>query len=167
MIIDDLASGDSQDVTVEDGDVASAQNDSDQVLPSPDTAIRDLVASPEDRSKEKFVLDDSFEYFERHLFELVSNNKTPNSVTSEFDVEFPSRSLSEHLVQQGLHTVWAHFALHYPIFASQHAEFWTSCGSMREMVQYDPFWLALYFSFLSVSNSHPSTVFLGDFRKVH
>lgn len=107
--------------------------------------------SPEYAQEGEFVLNHSLDAFEEHLFESLRTVRQPSTVSTESDVEFPSRPLSEFLLSQGQKTTsWAHFALHHPTFETEHDIFWESCSSSGQHAQYDPFWLALYFSFLSV-----------------
>jgi hypothetical protein len=97
-------------------------------------------------------LSEDLEIFDNLLFESLSDTRRQSTITADSDVEFPSRSLSKYLLTQGYKTsLWSHFAVHHPTFEREHDLFWDSCVDLNQRRMYDPFWLSLYFSFISVS----------------
>jgi hypothetical protein len=107
------------------------------------------VSIPSDN--ESFFLEDAVD-FEHYLFEKLSDRTQNVGMISLHEVEFPPKELSEHLLRQGsLWTSWIHFALHHPTFEEEHRSFWIECETLQQRVNFDPHWLAVYFSFLSAS----------------
>lgn len=105
-----------------------------------------------DNDTEVIGLSEDLEVFDNLLFESLNDTRRRSTVTADSDVEFPSISLSRHLLAQGYKTSsWSHFAVHHPTFEREHDLFWESCVDLDQRRMYDPFWLSLYFSFISVS----------------
>lgn len=103
------------------------------------------------------VLDDSYDRFDRMLFDSLATTIRPHTIVGEADVKFPSREASNYLLAQGFRTsVWGHFAVHRATFEHEHDVFWTACPDTEHRLAYDPFWLALYFAFISVSLQLPT-----------
>ncbi len=91
-----------------------------------------------------FVLDDTIESFGVHLFDSLTYKHLPCTVTTYEDVEFPTRKQSDYLILQARERIsWIHYALH--------DEFWNRNEGHSARLAYDPAWLAIYFSTLSVS----------------
>lgn len=110
------------------------------------------LSAPRSQYGDDFTLDNTLEDFEKHLFESLTIARQTSSVTSEADVEFPSRQFSNFLLAKGRNTTsWSHFAIHHPTFEVEHHIFWETCSNSRQRAMYEPFWLSVYFSFLSVS----------------
>ena len=88
----------------------------------------------------------------QRLFDETEDGEQASPIKEEADIEFPSRALSEVLVGfAGHETAWNHFAIHVPTFQQEHQQFWESNSSDEtQRSSYDPGWLAVYFSLLSV-----------------
>jgi hypothetical protein len=113
---------------------------------------QELEVSP-NLEDDLFILDDTVESFRCHLFDYLTHNHAPTTVTSYDDVEFPTREHSEHLVNQAEGRIaWVHFALHHPTFEKEHRAFWDERETHEARLAYDAGWLAIYFSVLSVSS---------------
>ena len=107
--------------------------------------------TPSTTSIEPFVLDDNVEELEHYLFQSLHGQNRNSSVNGFEDVVFPSQEESIVLIHRAQQWIsWVHFALHHPTFEEEHATFWTSCATPSQRLSYDPSWLAIYFSLLSV-----------------
>ncbi|PYI13767.1 hypothetical protein BO99DRAFT_451904 [Aspergillus violaceofuscus CBS 115571] len=97
-----------------------------------------------------FVPDSTLLDYLSELFNAVCDSGHPNSVFSPQDIHLPSRELSDRmLAHAGAETTWHHFAIHYPTFMDEHDQFWRWCSNGGEHADYDPHWLAIYFSLLA------------------
>jgi hypothetical protein len=91
------------------------------------------------------------EVFEDKVFDAVRNIHGRSSVTHEAAVLFPSESCSNAFLNHGYKWIsWIHCSLNEPEFAQQHFEYFTG-SQERSTNPTDPLWLAIYFSYLSVS----------------
>jgi len=89
------------------------------------------------------------ESFERELFETVGGTSRASTVFSEDQIQWPSATCVRNLLVYGrTWTSWMHCALHHPTFEAECHDFLEQSGFGKTP---DPFWLAVYFSFLSVS----------------
>lgn len=93
------------------------------------------------------------------LFNATKENAQSSHVTKEADIRFPSRALSDALIDYaGDETVWNHFAIHVPTFREEHRQFWELNLSEAQRPWHDARWLSVYFSLLSVCAHVPTFV---------
>ncbi|KAH8678558.1 hypothetical protein BX600DRAFT_452219 [Xylariales sp. PMI_506] len=84
------------------------------------------------------------------LFAALETTSLPSSVKSTCDVIFPSRELSDCLMHYAaVELGWRHFALYFPKFILEYHDFLGQCKTPEDMVEFDPSWLAVYFSLLA------------------
>jgi hypothetical protein len=89
------------------------------------------------------------ESFERDLFGAVNGTGRISTVFRDDQVHWPSATCVTNLLSYGkTWTSWIHCALHHPTFESECWKFLDTSG--KDAVS-DPLWLAVYFSFMSVS----------------
>ncbi|TVY52882.1 putative transcription factor lepB, partial [Lachnellula cervina] len=87
------------------------------------------------------------ESFERELFEAVGGTGRASTVFRDDQVQWPSAECVRNLLVYGrTWTSWMHCALHHPTFEAECHEFLEGSGRNP-----DPFWLAIYFSFISAA----------------
>lgn len=71
------------------------------------------------------------------------------------DVSLPSQEVSARLVDYDERwNSWMHYAVEYPGFHDEHLQFWTSFEAGVGLEDFDPAWLAVYFSIITV-RGHP------------
>ena len=92
------------------------------------------------------------ERFERDLFDVVNDTTRTSTVSTDDQVLWPSESCVKNLLSYGrTWTSWIHCALHHPTFELEcRAVFDETDGSVAAVG--DSLWLAVFFSFLSVSD---------------
>jgi hypothetical protein len=99
------------------------------------------------------------ERFERELFEAVDQSGRTQTVFNESQVIWPSEACVLRLLSYGRSwTSWIHCALHHPTFEVECRQFLRSTpgpSNATTATTADPFWLAIYFSFMSVCVPHP------------
>ncbi|KAF2024456.1 hypothetical protein EK21DRAFT_94086 [Setomelanomma holmii] len=98
-------------------------------------------------------LDEDADGLERKLWDSMSCNDPVAipAMASWSDVILPSHSCSEKLIDYDEKwNSWVHYALEYPRFRYECDSFMSSIASGISLEQTDPFWLAVYFSVLSV-----------------
>ncbi|CAO2658334.1 Nn.00g060570.m01.CDS01 [Neocucurbitaria sp. VM-36] len=97
---------------------------------------------------------DLTEHYEKNLHVAVGQSEEKRTVLSIEDIIMPSMDCSTYLIKFAeLWTSWIHYALFFPYFCDEHAQFWSEGGSLTSR---EPLWLAVYFSVLS------STLILMD-----
>lgn len=84
---------------------------------------------------------------------LASDSSAMKSLVSTWDdIVIPSRACSEHLLAYDEQwNSWVHYALEYPRFRTECDTFMASIENGLCIERADPFWMAVYFSVLSVS----------------
>ena len=88
--------------------------------------------------------------FENDVHPASLNTKRPSTVRSLSDIFLPNFRCSRFLLEHGVvWTSWIHFAIHVPTFRLEHSGYWAQSDTIP-VLQQDPSWLAIYFSFLSV-----------------
>ena len=98
-------------------------------------------------------LDEDADGLERKLWDSMSSDHPVAipAMASWSDIILPSHSCSEKLIDYDEKwNSWVHYALEYPRFRYECDSFMSSIASGISLDQTDPFWLAVYFSVLSV-----------------
>jgi hypothetical protein len=100
---------------------------------------------------------------------ISSANATVTPTVSQWaDIFLPGRSVSTQLiVYDRTWNSWVHYALEYPRFQHECEDFMDAMESGHHLHQYNPFWLAVYFSTLCVGYSFRSLSGFGVRAHLH
>lgn len=86
-------------------------------------------------------------------------------VTDLGDVIVPSRALHNHLIAYDrVWNSWVHYAVEYPLFEQQCDDFMDAIQDGLSLRDYDNFWLAVYFSLISVGFLSTPTPYVSSHR---
>jgi hypothetical protein len=108
-----------------------------------------------------FVQDIDLDRCENYLFLHCPQPSRPGPYNNVPIIQLPSRECSKAIVRYGeIWISWVHFALDQDKFGEEHEAFWNSLAHGGETENHEPLWLAIYFSFLTVSKSCLNVLFL-------
>ncbi|KAF6833236.1 hypothetical protein CMUS01_06642 [Colletotrichum musicola] len=113
---------------------------------------QDIQTGPLRKLRKPQHLLECHDVLEEVLFEPPSATKRRARIHSWEQIRTPSRRASEGLVAYDEKwNSWVHYALEYPHFHKEHAEFMESIDRGVKLMDYDPAWLSVYFSVITAA----------------
>ncbi|KAL1863892.1 hypothetical protein Daus18300_008041 [Diaporthe australafricana] len=90
------------------------------------------------------------EEVERRLFDEIGTSSETRIVRVLEDVILPSQDFSRSMIGNAFEwTFWIHFALFIPKFRREHEDFCDWLRAKKPLSEFDPAWMAIYFSVLA------------------